>query len=342
MNCFNPLEGYRNEDGQITFNKDSGIGSSIYLPCGQCMECRLERSRQWAIRCMHEAGTFEENSFITLTYNEENLPENGTLVKEDLQNFWKRLRKAIDPIKIKYFACGEYGLENDRPHYHAIVFGYDFGYQEQKNRESLRKYGYEAPEYESDSIPRLETFDNSQYGKVYSSPWLESIWKKGFCTVAGVDFESCAYVARYVTKKINGQLAEEHYGGKIPEFGVMSRREAIGKKWIEEFHEEVANSNNIVYGHRTLKVPAYYDKWLEKHKPELFNEMKEKRQGHLHKVKHIDEKISRIKIRENQFNRLSKHDDRCKKGSDKDKRILKTLEGERYEIKNLQRKRRKN
>lgn len=85
------------------------------------MACRIARSREWAVRCIHEQESWEYSCFLTLTYN--NLPENGSLSKIELQNFFKRLRKEIYPQKIKYFACGEYGELHERPHYHAIVFG---------------------------------------------------------------------------------------------------------------------------------------------------------------------------------------------------------------------------
>ena len=97
----------------------------VTVPCGRCTSCRLEHSRQWAVRCMHEAQMHEGNSFITLTYAPEHLHEDYSVHKKELQKFFKRLRKNTG-IKLRYFACGEYGDENRRPHYHAIIFGYDF------------------------------------------------------------------------------------------------------------------------------------------------------------------------------------------------------------------------
>ena len=102
----------------------------INIPCGKCDGCRLDYARQWADRCMLEAKYHDKNSFITLTYNDDNIPvaENGnyTLVKKDFQDFMKRLRESIGDVKIRYYACGEYGSKSLRPHYHAIIFGYDF------------------------------------------------------------------------------------------------------------------------------------------------------------------------------------------------------------------------
>ena len=97
-------------------------GTHAYRPCGSCTGCRLEQSRQWAVRCFHESQLHKDNSFITLTYNPENLPADNSISKDELQRFFKRLRRKIEPKKVRYFACGEYGDKTERPHYHAIVF----------------------------------------------------------------------------------------------------------------------------------------------------------------------------------------------------------------------------
>ena len=95
------------------------------VPCGKCLCCRASKSKEWALRLKHEQAFWDREGFITLTYADEYLPTGGVLVKRDLVNFFKRLRKAISPRKIRYFACGEYGTRTCRPHYHAIVFGID-------------------------------------------------------------------------------------------------------------------------------------------------------------------------------------------------------------------------
>ena len=131
MTCYHPLTAYwaisKNGDRSITFdiNKSCGSGAVIKLPCGQCVGCRLERSRQWAVRCMHEASLYKRNCFITLTYSNEYLPPNMSLVKSDFQKFMKRLRKRCGS-SVRYYYCGEYGENFGRPHYHAILFGFDF------------------------------------------------------------------------------------------------------------------------------------------------------------------------------------------------------------------------
>jgi len=206
----------------------------------------MERARQWAVRCVHETQLHLDNSFITLTYNDEHLPQGSTLVLEDLQKFFKRLRKSLGKKKIRYFACGEYGDDNNRPHYHAIIFGHDFA-------DKTQIPGQDPPQYISQN--------------------LESVWGKGFCQTTSVSFDAAAYVARYSLKKINGQLAKAHYESvcpttgeihdRTPEFIVMSRQNGgIGKAWLDRFKTDVYPEDFVVQKGRKLSVPRFYDKQL--------------------------------------------------------------------------------
>jgi len=133
MACYHPISAWRGEilesgKRSVIFDrtKECLPDSEMSIPCGQCIGCRLERSRQWALRCVHEAALYQDNCFITLTYNDENLPKTQTLVLEDVQKFWKRLRKHFKTKQIRYYLAGEYGELTLRPHYHACVFGFDF------------------------------------------------------------------------------------------------------------------------------------------------------------------------------------------------------------------------
>ena len=134
MTCYAPLHGYYSQERNpktgkrsVVFSRNSGYDDRrVSVPCGQCIGCRLERSRQWAVRCVHESSLHRFSSFITLTYNDEHLPSDRSLNVEHFQRFMKRLRKHLEPLKIRFFHCGEYGDKFRRPHYHAIVFGYDF------------------------------------------------------------------------------------------------------------------------------------------------------------------------------------------------------------------------
>jgi hypothetical protein len=266
MKCYSPIRAWRIDTNSITFKEEEGKGNAFPLPCNKCLGCRLEKSRQWAVRCVHEAQMHEESCFITLTYKE--MPEGNSLNKKHFQDFMKRLRKKLEPKKIKYFACGEYGEKLERPHYHAIIFGHDF---------SL---------CDDDNVCEVQTYDE-EYGATYSSSLLADVWGHGFVTVGACTFETAAYVARYCTKKINGDLAENHYKGKTPEFGLMSKgnavnkNNAIGLSWIKKFYKDLYPSNTVVHENRKFKIPAYYDKWMEKNHPELYEAVKQSREEKL-------------------------------------------------------------
>lgn len=254
MACFHPVPSTQNPkpngNGKraVAFGKYVPGWDPVHMPCGQCVGCRLERSRQWAIRCVHESQLHEENSFITLTYNDENLPEGGTLCKRDMQLFWKRLREKIG--ELRYYYCGEYGEITRRPHYHAIVFGKDF---EDKKYWKTRK-GID----------------------LYTSQLLEDTWQKGYCSVGSVTFESAAYVARYVMKKITGDKKEEKneiglkayekvdmQTGEIytiaEEYTDMSRRPGIAREWFMRYAGDCYPKDSIFIRGKHLKPPKYYD-----------------------------------------------------------------------------------
>lgn len=253
MSCFTPLEAWRYFDAssqsyKLTFKRgkaDLPGCQRLLIPCGQCMGCRIERSRQWAIRCVHEAQLHRDNCFITLTYSPECLPANGSLVKKHFQDFMKRLRKRFEgKEKIRFFACGEYGSKLSRPHYHAILFNMDF--------------------------PDKELFSVVNGNRVYRSATLERLWPFGFSTIGNVSFESCAYVARYCTKKITGKKAKEHYCDRIPEFTLMSRRPGIAAEWLDEYSKDVYPHDFVVHNGKKVRVPRYYDKRMEVIDPETF------------------------------------------------------------------------
>lgn len=254
MPCYHPITGYRsrtlNESGKrsIVFKATDGfIDLPVTIPCGRCIGCKLERSRQWAIRCMHEASLHEDNSFITLTYNNKYLPADGSLNKKHFQDFIKRLRKSLPEKKIRYFHCGEYGPENWRPHYHACLFGHDF-------------------------VPKTHWQTNNNQ-KLYISPELQKLWHYGFSSIGTVTFDSAAYVARYIMKKITGDKAQKHYEhvdtetGEVtqllPEYTTMSRNPGIGRGWYDKYKSEVYPSDFIVIRGVKMKPPKFYEKMYE-------------------------------------------------------------------------------
>lgn len=263
MACYHPLTAWRSkalsdaslETGKVklTFNKANGvIGSDMKIPCGQCIGCRLERSRQWAIRCIHEASQHEDNRFVTLTYDDEHLPAGGSLDKDYFTRFMKRLRKWYGINKLRYFQCGEYGDTTSRPHHHACLFGIKF--------------------------PDEHLFSNRFGVKLYHSEILDNIWQGGFCTIGDVNFLSAAYAARYVLKKITGKKAEDHYHGRHPEYITMSRRPGIGRAFLENYMADVFNDDTCIVRHNLIaRPPKYYDRIYDSINPEHMAAIKEKR-----------------------------------------------------------------
>lgn len=212
---------------------------------------------------MHEASLHEENAFVTLTYAPENLPKPPSIDDRPLQLFFKRLRRRIAPVRISYFACGEYGDLLSRPHYHALIFGW--------------------------RPPDLRALSRKGDIQLFRSELLDRLWQNGFTSVGAVTFESAAYVARYALKKITGDKAEVHYRwvdpdtGEVhqlkPEFIRCSLRPAIGKGWFDAFAAEVLQSDSVVARGREMKPPRYYDKLVEMTSPLYAEEIKSVRRG---------------------------------------------------------------
>lgn len=291
MPCYHPIKAYQAKPGApLTFPKSGA--SNLKIPCNRCIGCRLERSKQTAIRLMHEAQLHERNSFITLTYNKQSLAnargefedspprarrrrvgEEGptkertasitlrssredSLSKRDAQLLLKRLRKALTKInpsaRIKYYLVGEYGDKNGRPHFHAAIFGEDFS----------------ADRYAAGKSPSGE--------QLYRSPLLESVWTYGWSSIGDLTFQSAAYIARYVMKKIVGNRATEHYKrvddeGQTywitPEFALMSRGGRRGKGlangWFQQYGNSLVHDDLVVMNGHPHKPPRYYDQLLK-------------------------------------------------------------------------------
>lgn len=247
--CFHPLPAWRTASGGIVFTDNlarDNIISRLDLPCGRCVGCRLERSRQWAVRCMHESQMHKENCFVTLTYDDEHLPPLASLRYRDFQLFLKRARKRLG--KFRYFAGGEYGEQTNRPHYHACLFGIDF--------------------------PDRLYFKTTGSGeKIYTSELLSLLWPHGHSSIGTLTFESAAYVARYCLKKVNGDGAEFHYNGREPEMGHMSLKPGIGETWFRKYHSDVYPSDQVISRGYPAKPPRYYDKKLKKISQEMLDEV---------------------------------------------------------------------
>ena len=327
MTCYTPLHAFQavkkksNNRASVYFEMPREIAHfKIQLPCGQCIGCRLDKSIQWAARCMHEAQMHEHSQFITLTYNDDNLPLDGSLYPPDFRNFMKRYRLSLNRgipeyldksrefpnpefTRIRYYHGAEYGDELKRPHHHACIFGHDF---EDK-----------------------EIFHECEGILTYYSKTLEEIWGHGFATTSDLTLQSAAYVARYCMKKIttSQQSEEKHYAhyettcpitGEIktllPEYATMSRNPGIGRDWYDRYHTDIFPHDTTIYKGKNIKTPRYYENLLRSSNELAFDLVKEKRKAHalLHKS---DNTPSRLRAREkvkqltyNQLNRKLHHE----------------------------------
>lgn len=240
----------------------------LQLPCGQCIECRLKRARDWATRSVLEARRFDQNWFLTLTYSEGALPQSvdpntgeivGTLHFDHFSSFMKRLRayfhdKGHDGIR--FLACSEYGSQTFRPHYHAIVFNLPL--------EDLRFY----------SVSRGE--------KIYQSDLLDRIWSHGSVRVGEATFRSCGYVARYITQKLTGKEGDfyDRHGLEAPALR-MSRRPGLAEGYYQAEKEKIWRYDKLVLLNQdnqpfTVLPPRYFDEKSEK-ECENFDQIKRKR-----------------------------------------------------------------
>lgn len=302
MTCYSPLTMYwtgrltaagRRE---YTFNPSKAYSdiSPIKVPCGQCIGCRLAKSCDTAMRCVHEASMFEYNCFITLTVDDDHISEvfpGYSLRVEPFQLFAKRLRKRFNGIDtifnplsdsdfggIRILYCGEYGSLLKRPHYHACIFNFDFP---DKILWSVR--------------------DNV---RLYRSPSLEELWPFGYSTIGEVNFESAAYLARYVTKKITGDLSDDHYfnpeTGEYmkPEFIQFPRGFGLGRLWFEKFKSDCYPSGFLIApsGHK-IKTPEYYDKIFDIDNHEIIANIKDVRK-HRALADAVNQTPERLAVRE--------------------------------------------
>lgn len=277
MPCNKPIylsktkRGYK-FDGQKTgieweWERKTYKGDMLKVPCGKCIGCRLDYSRDWANRCYLESLSSKNNYFMTLTYNNENIPkttdinqvERPTLNKQDLVKFLKRLRitwqRKYNNKKIRFFACGEYGSKYARPHYHIIIFNIE-----------IKELKYQT------------TIRNNNY---YINKEIEKIWGKGFVSISRFTRETAEYTAKYMLKKVKGAEARKFYENLniVPEYTTMSKQPGIGAEWFNKNTKRIWEQDSIPTlkkgKYKLQKLPKFYDNKLKKINPERFEKIKE-------------------------------------------------------------------
>jgi len=232
---------------------------------------------------VHEGDVAGPAWMVTLTYAPDKVPENGSLNPRDPTLFLKRARASVES-RLSYYLCGEYGERTDRPHYHLVLYGAPF-----LDRELLTtRHG--APVYRSDC--------------------LDAWWNLGITEFTGLTYAGARYVAGYVRKKVRQRDSPDHYqrvdpaSGEIVqierEYGRMSRRPAIGRRWIERYWRDVYPRDFVVMDGMELKPPRYYDKWMEAKDPRLMMEVREQRLKDLVEIGDeqliMKEKVHRAKV----------------------------------------------
>lgn len=293
MPCYRPVTAWRSTSvneatgkRSLVFSRAKGqLGSELQVPCNNCVGCRLDRSRSWSTRIMHERREHELAVFLTFTYSDEHLPEGNSLLKRDFQLFMKRLRKYHhyyngDDNKLKYFMCGEYGGKTQRPHYHAIVFGLDFA------DKRFHKHGKRGD-------------------PIYTSVKLDELWGLGHTYIGSVSIQSAGYVARYCLDKINGEMADEHYRRINPQTGecwnvlpeYQASSQGLGAAHFDKHYKQMYIRDSCIVQGKEIPVPKYYDKKLEQIDPELLAAIKERRKAKA-LLRKQDSTYERLKVRE--------------------------------------------
>nr|UXQ87944.1 MAG: replication initiation protein [Microvirus sp.] len=255
MGCHKPIYGYKTKSGQVGFS-EAGFAQAASpkfpLPCGRCTGCRLARSLEHSIRCMHEAQTHTENTAVTLTYDNHHLPPNGELNHKDFQIFIRALRDRTH-LRLRYFMCGEYGEKNNRPHFHAILFGYEFP----------DKYKWRFRRGKTD----------------YRSNILDKVWARGHAEIMPVTRQTTQYIARYIMKKQSADLNFENQPhhvdpetgeikAKQQEYVKMSLKPGLGAAWLEKYEKDIFPADTcIIEDGKKVPVPKYYRTLMQRKYP---------------------------------------------------------------------------
>lgn len=252
MPCYRPIVAFKPVDGGPVIFSEKKDHQQIELPCGKCIGCRIRKREEWAVRIYAESKMHGVNWFATMTYDDVHIPRDYGLNYADVQQLNKNLRKKFGAFR--FFVAGEYGDKFGRPHYHAIYFGLDLP--------DVRKC-------------------NSVYADhdLYQSEQFESSWGKGQCIFGAVTYESARYCATYTTKRVTGEIADEHYERYSPltgeitrvpaEFAKMSLKPGLGVSWLEKYWPDLylTGHNAVVINGSKKTIPRYFDKQLDRIAP---------------------------------------------------------------------------
>lgn len=267
------------KDGARTWRDDYRFSEKCYikkfaftrelnLPCGWCLGCRLDNSRMWALRMMHEARYSTDNYFITLTYSDKNMPFGGDLRYSDLRDFFKRARHLFqgvpspttrrpkrrvvteDDPAFRYFACGEYGDKTLRPHYHFCAYNF--------------------------KIDDLRPFKQTKTGMYFTSQSLTETWRHGHVIVVKLDWACAKYVSGYVTKKMNThegvRLLSPETEDEEAQYYTIQRAfqsKGLGLEWYNANKKEVWDLDGCLFGGKYMvRVPRFYFKQLQRDDPD--------------------------------------------------------------------------
>lgn len=278
MACYHPIPAFQDRPGSPVKLWPPVGTATLTLPCGTCLGCRQDLATDWAHRAQLEASHWQYNSFLTLTYDDANLPEYGHLRPQDLTRFIKRLRRGIDrgdpgigtqlPEGVRYLASGEYGETSQRPHFHLLLFNCRFTDQK-----------------------RVGT-------SLYESETLHKYWKLGGHRLGELTGASANYVAQYSLKKLvtQGERHDENGEAYRPPFIRMSLKPPIGQKWTETNKLDLQHGY-LVHNARKNRIPRGLKKQLAKLDPILAETATVQAQQHKHTRHNLDaaERIHRSK-----------------------------------------------
>lgn len=300
MPCYHPITALQpSAGGPLLFPQEEHLYlyndyRTLQIPCGQCSGCRLKRSREWAIRCLHEKQMHKHSSFVTLTYNNNTLPEHGSLRYRDFQLFMKKLRRLAGREWARRRADAAHAENRFNIAAAAATLGPDINQNRlpsllvdasvdkpQTRFYMAGEYGetYGRPHYHA-LIFGLD-FNDKKYlrktpsgERIYTSATLEKTWQLGFSSVGELTYKSAAYVARYIMTKRTGDGEKTDYKildldtgeiiSKKKEFNTMSRRPGIGSSWLRKYSSDVYTSGKVVANGHQHNPPRYYDKLYKK------------------------------------------------------------------------------